>query len=172
MELHELRRLRKRRPFPIPASACRIIGDLGGDTEQVGQVRFALTRSNGRAQIMFCVATGSGNTFSWNVTSLLGLEHETFAEARRWAHAYAAGYGHLIEEVVKPRKQRVTGEDGKALRVGRCKEAWLSSAVPDLWAEAMVRCKHPGGYCGEDGYCHYRDCDMEMSDPLPRPVDR
>lgn len=161
-EIHELRRLRKRRSFPIPESACRIIGELGGTVDQIGKPRFSLSRCNKAAQIMFVIQASGGNAFSWNVTSLLSLHHESYAEARKWAHAYAAGYGHVIEEVVKPRKERPIGADGKAFRIGQCKEEWLASTVPDLWAEAMVRCKHPAGFCGQDGYCHYGDCDMEM----------
>lgn len=31
----------------------------------------------------------------------------------------------------------------------------LLSENPDAWAEAMMRCKHAGAFCGADGYCHY-----------------
>lgn len=32
----------------------------------------------------------------------------------------------------------------------------LLSTKPEVWAEAMVRCKHAGAFCGADGYCHYK----------------
>jgi hypothetical protein len=112
---------------------------------------------------MFTVPVNDQCAFSWNVTTQLNLNHRTFAEARRWVHAYAAGYGRKVEEVVKPRKKSPTGNDAKVFRAGGCKEQWLSSDIPDLWAEAMVRCQHPGGHCGQDGFCHYGDCKMEMA---------
>lgn len=38
------------------------------------------------------------------------------------------------------------------------RESWLRSTDDDKWAAAMVACRHPAGFCGADGYCHYGDC--------------
>lgn len=35
------------------------------------------------------------------------------------------------------------------------RESWLRSDEPDEWAAAMMCCRHPGAFCGSDGYCHY-----------------
>ena len=40
----------------------------------------------------------------------------------------------------------------------RAYENWLKSEDNEKWAEAMMKCKHPAGFCGQDGYCHYGDC--------------
>ena len=34
-------------------------------------------------------------------------------------------------------------------------EQWLVSEDHERYAEAALRCQHPGGYCTSDGYCHY-----------------
>lgn len=159
-ELHRLKR--QRRPFPIPDSACTIINATGRDFVQY-EVQFSLRRSGRGTDVMFIVPAGPLKSFTWNVSYLVEHPLSSFAEARRWAHAYAAGYGQTVVEVVKQRRRPVPGPEGKALRAGACREAWLDSDTPELWAEAMMRCQHPGGYCGADGYCHYGDCDMEMS---------
>jgi hypothetical protein len=78
--------------------------------------------------------------------------------------AYAAGHGLVLEEIVRERPCRPRGsrEDRQFLKDGGCKEEWLESDVPELWAEAMCRCRHPGGFYGQDGFCHYGDCSMAM----------
>lgn len=83
-----------------------------------------------------------------------------FATARRWVAAYAVRHGQIIAETKKTRIAKAVGIDRKALRSGQCHESWLSSDIPELWAEAMVRCQHPAGFCGSDGYCHYGTCGM------------
>lgn len=37
---------------------------------------------------------------------------------------------------------------------GAPRESWLRSEDPEKFAEAMMRCKHPGGFCAQDGFCH------------------
>ncbi|NNP70945.1 hypothetical protein [Acinetobacter sp. Ac_5812] len=37
-----------------------------------------------------------------------------------------------------------------------CRESWLKdSATGEQFAEAMMKCQHPFGLCGQDQYCHY-----------------
>lgn len=37
--------------------------------------------------------------------------------------------------------------------------SWLSSDDPARFADAMMKCRHPGGYCAADGRCHLAgDC--------------
>lgn len=166
---------RPRRPFPIPVDACRILNLTGSDFVHQ-PVSYALRRRRDGVHIMFSVVIGPRMAFSWTVGADKGLR--SFDEARAWVRAYAARYGNAVEEIVKERTPRPKGADAKLLKAGGCAEAWLSHDNPVLWAEAMVRCRHPAGYCGQDGYCHYGDCDMAMSpeaasgddgghDPLP-----
>lgn len=162
-ELHELRRLRKRKALPIPASAMAILGEFGLSTAAIGAATYALMRRCNGVNIMFSVPTGPNQIFSWSANSMLGVEHKTFAEARRWVAAYANGHGQTITEVVKERERQPVGEDRKLLAAGGCKESWLGSDVPKLFAKAAMRCQHEGGYCLSDGYCHYGDCDMSMT---------
>lgn len=37
----------------------------------------------------------------------------------------------------------------------RAVEAWLSSDVPERFAEAAIKCQHAGGFCMDDGFCHF-----------------
>ena len=150
---------RKRQPFPIPEIACVIIGAMGGDLPARYGARFSLRRRKAGVEVMFNVPG-----FTWNVTHLEGVTLPNFAAARAWVHAYAARFGQTVVEVVNPRTARPAGKAAKALKAGECHEAWLASDIPALWAEAMVRCQHPAGFCGEDGYCHYGDCAMQMLD--------
>ena len=150
------------RPLPIPKSACRVIGVLSGrDLRAIGAVTFSLKRRRGAVDVLFCMPTETG-AFTWNASLMMAKQFASFAEARAWVAEYAAQHGQEIEEKKKPQMARPRGEDAKLLRSGGCAERWLASDVPTLWAEAMVRCKHPAGYCGSDGYCHYGDCDMLM----------
>jgi hypothetical protein len=162
-EIHELRRARKRTPIPIPDGACRVIGALGmdGPASNYGVTFQLRTRRQGTEIWFYAPRTAHGH-FSWNVSALNNIWPKSFAAAREWVAAYAAGFGQTVEEIRKEQMKRPSGEDRKALKAGGCREAWLTSEIPTLWAEAMVRCQHPGAYCGEDGYCHYGDCDMEM----------
>lgn len=156
---------RKRRPIPIPDSACRIIGMLAGEDAVPGtlfNVKFRLTRRRKGVEVFLSVPG-----FSWNLSHTEGHWPASFADARKWVAAYAARYGQVFEEVVTERQKRPTGEDRKLLKAGGCKEAWLSSDVPALFAEAAVRCQHAGAYCMQDGYCHIGGCDMEY-EPSPQ----
>lgn len=38
---------------------------------------------------------------------------------------------------------------------GPAREEWLKSEDPDEYAAAMVLCQHAGGYCSQDGFCHF-----------------
>lgn len=99
----------------------------------------------------------------WSLNEAVGKWPETFQEARLLVQQIAASHGYQpFKEIVKDRMKRSTGDDGKAFKAGECREEWLSSDVPELWAEAMTRCQHAGGYCGQDGFCHYGDCNMTM----------
>lgn len=166
-EIHELRRARKRQPLPIPTSACVIWDTLGLPGPKRGHAaKFLLRTRRCGTEIWFTVPTPTG-AFQWNVSALNNYWPHTFGEARKWVKAYAAGFGQDIEEVVKPRMVRAVGMDRKLMRAGGCKEVWLKSDIPELWATAMVRCQHPGAFCGSDGYCHYGTCSMEMEPEPP-----
>lgn len=106
--------------------------------------------------------------FSWSVSHYEKVNPPSFAAARQWVAAYAARFGDVVAEAppTRPPMKRPTGIDAKLLKAGGCREAWLASDVPALFAEAMVRCHHAGAYCATDGFCHFGDCNMEM---VPRP---
>ena len=167
-EIHELRRLRAGKPFPIPASACRVIGSLGLRAADLYRVSFKLKRCKRGVEIWFSAPTGPNTLFQWNASQLNDVWPLSFTEARRWVHAYAAGLGQIVEEVKPPPRLKMpTGEDRKLFKAGGCKEAWLRSDVPHLWAEAVIRCQHAGSFCGQDGFCHLEVCDMEMDPRTP-----
>lgn len=160
-EMHDIRLARRRQPIPIPASATKIIGMLGGDSAVPGtmvNVKFRLRRIKAGVEVFLSVPG-----FSWNLSHMEGRWLASFAEARAWVAAYAARYGQTFDEVVRERQKAATGDDRKFLKAGGCREAWLASDVPELWAEAQVRCQHAGAFCGQDGYCHLGGCDMEMN---------
>ncbi|MGV8865201.1 MAG: hypothetical protein ACOH2T_29195 [Pseudomonas sp.] len=160
-DLHDIRLARRRQPIPIPACATKIIGMLGGDSAVPGtmvNVKFRLRRIKASVEVFLCVPG-----FSWSLSHMENRWPSSFVEARAWVAAYGAGYGQTFDEVVKERQKAATGDDRKLLKAGGCREAWLSSDVPALWAGAQVRCQHAGAYCGQDGYCHFGTCDMEMN---------
>jgi hypothetical protein len=164
-EIHELRRLRKRVALPIPDSACSIIGALGlFAPDTIGRVAFSLRRRKGGTEIWMHAPQSGGLAFSWNLSVMLDIHPPSFREARSFVLAYGARHGQLLEERRKERIKRATGQDRIILKNGGCREEWLKSDVPTLWAEAMMRCGHAGGFCGQDGYCHLGNCDMEMNE--------
>lgn len=58
---------------------------------------------------------------------------------------------------------------GKILRP---KESWLRSDDPKKFAIAACRCQHPGGFCIQDGHCHYGgDCFKSIS-KFPSKLDK
>lgn len=165
-ELHELRRARKRRPLPIPASACEIISAFAlREPNTLMGVQFSLRRRKEGTEVTLSASVGQFRAFNWNLSHMLDHYPPSFAAARKWVAAYAAGYGQVVEEAPpsRPRMKRPVGNDRKLLKAGGCRESWLASDVPELWAEAVVRCQHAGGYCGQDGFCHFGDCAMEMN---------
>lgn len=87
---------------------------------------------------------------------------KNFADARQWMKAIGSGLGYDLQEIKRPQYPRAKGEDRKIYKAGGCKESWLDSDVPELWAEACCRCKHLGAYCGQDGFCHLGGCNMIM----------
>lgn len=133
---------RKRKPLPIPETACRMFGFSKPDT---WDARFSLRRSK-RGVIITLIVPG----FSWDLSHLEGRYPANFAEARQFVKQYGLRYGQVIEEVAKPKRWR--------LPKGPVDESWLESENPQKFAEAMLVCEHAGGYCGQDGYCHYGDC--------------
>jgi hypothetical protein len=162
-EVHDLRRARKRQPMPIPASACRIIGSMGINApDTIGRVQYTLRTRKRGVEIMFKASASGAQAFTWNVSAMLDVWPENFAEARQWVAAYAAGYGQTVQEITKPRDPQPTGDDRKVFKAGGCREWWLRSDVPKLFGEATFRCQHAGGFCMQDGYCHFGTCDMEM----------
>lgn len=117
-----------------------------------------------RRGVEMWLVTQDVNKFSWNLSAHENVWPANFTEARAYIARYAARYGQDILEAEpdRPRMKRATGDDARLLKAGGCREAWLDSDVPALWSEAMMRCGHAGGYCGQDGHCHYGNCDMEM----------
>lgn len=163
-ELHELRRARKKIPFRLPDSAVSVLGDI---PEPNGSVTFRLRRVKEGAEIWLSTPMNHG-VFSWSVSHVEKVWPADFDAAREWVAAYAARHGQILEEEIKPRMKRPIGDDRKLWKAGGCREAWLASDIPDLYAAAAVRCQHMGGFCMYDGYCHFGNCDMEMT---PEPTD-
>jgi|GEM_PF-6539735 len=135
---------RPRRPLPIPETACRIFGFSAPDT---WGARFSLRRSK-RGVIITLIVPG----FSWDLSHLEGRYPANFAEARKFVKQYGLRYGQTIEEVLRPKQRRWREPKGPA------QESWLESENPKEFAEAIMVCEHAGGYCGQDGYCHYGGC--------------
>jgi hypothetical protein len=156
----------KRKPIPIPESACRVISLMGGDMpdSRYNNPMYSLRRKNGATEIFLSLPG-----FQWNLSLVENHYPKTFKEARKWMVLFGNRYGQTITEAPKENPIiRPKGEDRKILKSGGCLERWLKSDVPALWAEASVRCEHAGGYCGQDGFCHYGTCDMQMEEhPLP-----
>src|SRR5262249_23082496 len=107
-------------------------------------------------------STGQETGHWINLSILTGIFPKNFTAARQWVIAWADRHGMSLEEKGKKRYPRASHQDNAIFKAGDCRESWLSSDVPKLWAEAMVRCQHPAGYCGGDGFCHYGDCAMQM----------
>ena len=151
---------RKKRPIPLPADACRVISDLGGSVPDAWNVRYSLRRCKDGTRVTLSIPG-----FVWNLSSYENHYPPSFAEARLWVAQYLGRYGQeaIEAEPNRPRAKRPSGTDRKVLETGGCLESWLMSDTPRLFGEAMVRCKHAGGYCGEDGFCHYENCDMTMN---------
>jgi len=148
----------KRKPLPRPAMMTRMYGALGlSAPSEFTPVRYRLERRRRYALIYL----HQGNQM-WSLNDAIGRNPKTYAEARKLVQQIAATHGYPpLEEITKDRKKVAPLEDRRLLKAGVCKESWLSSDYPELWAEAMMRCQHPGGHCGQDGYCHMGDCDME-----------
>lgn len=108
-----------------------------------------------------------------NLSSVKNIHLSTEREARDYIKVFATGSGLHLTELISEEKKcpRPGREDAALLRQGIVKEEWLASDVPTLWAEAMVRCQHPAGFCGQDGFCHYGDCKMEMKPVEPHAVE-
>jgi len=181
-EIHELRKARKPRPIQLPRSAMLVAASLGLSVPATF-THFRLRRRRKGTEVWLTTTPAmrherDGTTvvvpFEMNLSADRDEWPPTFEAARKWVKAYAAGHGLVLEEIV-PERQRYpkpSPEDRRLLKEGGCKEEWLGSDVPELWAEAMCRCRHPGGFCGQDGFCHYGDCRMAMRQeaevmPLP-----
>lgn len=156
-----IRLQRRRQPIPLPASACRVISDLGLPLpDRAWAVRYSLKRKR-RGTVVWLSIPG----FVWNLSHCEDHYPASFSDARTWVAQYLSRYGQeaIEAEPTRPRAKRPSGTDRKVLETGGCLESWLMSDTPRLFGEAMVRCKHAGGYCGQDGFCHYENCDMTMN---------
>ena len=167
--MDNLVQLRAREPFPLPVhleSRCKIV-DLTS-RPRVGQpVTFHLRKKRGKTEIQVTWQDPlvPNELISWSLSQQYDYWPNKFEEARKYAVSYFARYGYGAVETgrkVGNRSKRPKGTERDLIKSGKCRESWLSSEVPVLWAEAMVRCQHPAGYCGHDGYCIYGDCDMEL----------
>jgi len=170
--IHDLRKARKPKPIPLPRSAMMVAASLGLSVPATF-THFRLRRRRKGTEVWLTTTPAmrherDGTTvvvpFEMNLSAERGEWPQGFAAARKWVHAYAAGHGLVLEEIVPERHRypKPSREDRRILKEGGCKEDWLESDVPELWAEAMCRCQHPGGFCGQDGFCHYGDCRMTM----------
>jgi hypothetical protein len=41
------------------------------------------------------------------------------------------------------------------MKGGASESGLRAGSTNDAWAAAMLKCRHPGAFCGADGYCHY-----------------
>jgi len=48
------------------------------------------------------------------------------------------------------RPSKITG-----INLMNARESWLKSADHNKYAKAIMKCRHAGGYCSADGFCHY-----------------
>lgn len=152
---------RRKKPLPIPWVVTRIYrSGFVPPVSEFTPVKFSLHKIGQPSRTDIRVHMGLQ---SWSLSAALNRYPKTFNEARLVVQQVAASHGYeAFEEIKRVRVPRARGGDRRVLRDGGCREAWLGSVVPELWAEAMVRCKHAGGFCGQDGYCHFGDCNMEM----------
>lgn len=172
-EVYDLKKARKKKRFVPPEFVTRIRNIFGLPAPE-RYTHFSLrTRRRGVEVRLLAPIRWSTGQQTWSGLNL-SVTHdvwpEDFAAARQWVQAWADRHGMTLEEKKKDRYPNPSREDNEVFKVGGCREAWLSSDVPKLWAEAMVRCQHAGGHCGQDGFCHYGDCNMEMM-PIPAVVD-
>ena len=152
----------RRKPLPMPAIVTKIYGaGIAAAPSEFSEVTFSLRRSKSGPLIYL----HSENQY-WCINSVINRQPANYADARLIVAQLAATHGHPpFSELVQERQKRPTRAASALFKKGECKEEWLKSDIPALWAEAMVRCQHPAGYCGQDGYCHYGDCDMQMTSP-------
>lgn len=152
---------RRRKPLPVPAVVTRIYGSgLIPPVSEFAPIRFSLKKTGRPPKTVIYLHKGAQ---MWSLSAAISRYPKTFQQARLLVQQVASSHGYEpFEEVVKPRVPRARGEDRRIFREGGCREAWLKSDIPELWAEAVSRCKHSGGYCGQDGFCHLGGCCMEM----------
>ena len=154
----------RRKPLPMPAVVTKIYqSGFASAPSSFSEVTFSLRQSKAGPLIYL-----HADNQQWCINSVISRQPKNYEDARLLVKQLAATHGHPpFAERVKPRQKRPKGEASALFKRGECKEEWLSSDIPALWAEAMVRCQHPAGYCGRDGYCHYGDCNMQMRDATP-----
>lgn len=156
----------KRKPLPMPSIVTKVYGSgLASPPCEFDEVTFSLKRSK-RGAVIYLHQSSQ----TWNLNYAIDKWPATFDEARKLVATVAATHGWPdFKEVTKKRDPLPRGADRRNLADGKCSEAWLRSDIPKLFAEAALRCQHAGGYCIQDGFCHYGDCDMEM-EQNPRPA--
>lgn len=162
-ELHDLGKLRKRKPLPWPVEFGRVWSTLGLQVRHSDDMPwFKLKRRRQGVEVWL-----TNGLLSVNLSNVTRVWPSTFKEARRWVAAWLAGYGRTATEATKKPRAKVHIVERRLACAGTCREAWLSSEDPTLFAEAMMRCQHPGAFCASDGFCHYGDCNMEMNSKAP-----
>ena len=99
-ELHILRKLRRTTSMPIPESAAKVIEILGSCVfpSTLHGVTFKLRHRKRGTEIFLHAPNG----FSWNLSYYENIWPVSFAEARKFVHAYAAGHGQTVEEIRRP----------------------------------------------------------------------
>lgn len=169
-DVYELKKARKRKRFVTPEFITRVSSTLGLPLpERFTHYTLRTRRCGVEVGLVAPVRWSTGQeTGHWiNLSYLSDIYPRNFAAARQWVRAWADRHGMQLEEKAKPRYPSASRDDNAVFLAGGCREAWLSSDVPKLWAEAVVRCQHAGAYCGQDGFCHYGDCDMQMEKENP-----
>lgn len=158
---------RRRRPLPMPVLVTKIISDAGpifgfSAPSEFDTVSFSLRKAGRPSKTVIYLHCAAQ---MWSLSAAIDRYPKTFSDARILVQQIAAKHGHEpLEEITKPRMPQARGDDRRTLKDGGCLEAWLSSDIPELWAESMMRCQHPGGFCGQDGFCYYGDCDMKLKE--------
>lgn len=164
-QVYDLKKARKAKRFTTPEAISRVASILGlPSPERYTHYTLRTRRFGVEVGLVAPVRWSTGEeTGHWlNLSHLTGVFPSDFAAARQWVTAWADRHGMDLEERVKRRDPRPSPAENKLFLAGGCREEWLSSDVPKLWAEAVTRCQHAGGYCGQDGFCHYGDCAMVM----------
>lgn len=164
-EVYDLKRsrklLRKQEKFPLPESLLTVVRSIGHIFGMSLPIYFEFFRLRTHKLGVQVYIIGD-NGCEIEITSIFGITLKNFKQARSWVNAISIRYNLNIQEKIRKVMPRPKGYDRMLLKQGGCKEAWLSSDIPNLYAEAMMRCHNASGECSYKGFCVFRDCNMIM----------